>query len=105
PDPDALDSEYSYAFHIDASLYAKYLREYAITRGVIRTEGKVVDVHLDSESGDISQLRMESGEEIAGDIFIDCSGFGGVLIEKTLHTGFESWKHWLPCDRAWAAPT
>ncbi len=105
PDPDALDSEYSYAFHIDASLYAKYLKEYAIARGVVRTEGKVVDVHLDNENGDISQLHMESGEKIAGNIFIDCSGFRGVLIEKTLHTGFESWKHWLPCDRAWAAPT
>ena len=103
-DPKAINSTYNYAYHFDAHLYSKFLRGFAEPRGVRRTEGKVIDVALAPESGDIASVRMESGEIITGDLFIDCSGFRSLLIGQALQTGFEDWSQWLPCDRALAVP-
>ncbi len=93
-----------YAYHFDASLYAKLLSEYSQARGVKRIEGKVVDVIQNQQSGNIEQLVLEDGQHIDGDLFIDCSGLRGLLIEQTLNTGYEDWRHWLPCDSAVALP-
>ena len=94
----------NYAFHFDATLYADYLREFSTDRGVNRTEGKVVDVKVKSCNGYIESLLLESGEKIEADLFIDCTGFKGLLIEGALKTGFEDWSHLLPCDTAVALP-
>ena len=97
-------NELSYAYHIDATSYAKYLREFAEQDGVTRVEGKIVEVNQ-TESGDISELVLESGQVVKGDLFVDCSGFVSLLMDKTLGTEFEDWTHWLPCDRAIAVQT
>jgi tryptophan halogenase len=97
-------STFSYAYHLDAGLYAAFLRRFAESRGVSRVEGKVKGVGRDGVSGRLAELTLESGGRIAGDLFIDCSGFRSLLLGGELGVQWQDWSHWLPCDRAWAVP-
>ncbi|WP_158970071.1 tryptophan halogenase family protein [Paraglaciecola sp. L3A3] len=94
----------NYAYHLDATRYAQYLRKFSEKLGVTRVEGKIQQVQQ-HPSGDIKSLLLESGELIEGDLFIDCTGFAGLLIDKTLKTEYEDWSHWLPCNSAIAVQT
>lgn len=98
-------SRINYAYHFDAGLYAKFLRQKYEPKGVRRVEGKIASVEQDGESGFITALVLESGERVSGDLFVDCTGFRGLLIEQTLKAGYEDWRHWLQTDSALAVQT
>lgn len=93
-----------YAYHFDAGLYAKFLRKYCENLGVKRVEGIINEVKIHDDNGYVKAVKLESGQEISGDLFVDCTGLKALLIEQTLSTGYDDWSHWLPCDRAMAVP-
>jgi tryptophan halogenase len=97
-------AEIAYAYHFDAGLYARMLRRLAEDKGAKRIEGMVVSVNQNPESGFVETVQLESGQEIAADLFLDCSGFRALLIGGALGVDFDDWTHWLPCDRALVAP-
>ena len=99
-----LPSGIAWAFHFDALRYAAFLRDLAGKGGVRRTEGEVVGVEPDGRGG-IAAVVLADGERVSGDLFLDCSGFRGLLIEQALHAGYDDWSRWLPCDRALAVPS
>ena len=90
----------AYAYHFDAGLYALHLRKVAESQGVVRREGRVVEVGQDAESGFVTHVELEGGARIAGDLFIDCSGFRGLLIGGAMEVGYRDWSEFLPCNRA-----
>jgi tryptophan halogenase len=104
PDPRNIRSRHDYAYHFDAMSYARFLRGYAEARGVTRHEGRIETVTQDPETGFVTQVATGDGRAFSGDLFIDCSGFRGLLIEGALQTGYDDWSRWLPMDRAVAAP-
>ena len=99
------ESPLNYAYHLDAGLYGRFLRGMAEADGARRVEGKIASVRQNAESGFVEALVMESGEAVEGDLFVDCTGFRGLLIEQTLKAGFEDWGHWLPTNSALAVQT
>ncbi|MGB3165487.1 MAG: tryptophan halogenase family protein [Alteraurantiacibacter sp.] len=102
---DGVKATPAHAYHFDAGLYAAFLRRYAEARGVRRVEGRIGAVRQDGASGNVSALCLDGGREIAGELFIDCTGFRALLIGETMGSGYSDWSHWLPCNRALAVPT
>ena len=95
----------NYAYHLDASRYSKYLRRLSEPRGVQRIEGKIVRYTKHEGSGDVRSVILESGQEIEGDLFIDCTGFRALLIGDAMNEPVDDWSQWLFCDRAIAVQT
>ena len=98
-------SQINYAYHLDAGKYAQFLRQKFEPKGVKRVEGRISNVEQDGETGYVTALVLENGDRVVGDLFVDCTGFRGLLIEQTLKTGYEDWRHWLQTDSALAVQT
>ena len=107
PDTDRLkiESTFGYAYQFDSSKYAKFLRKFAEANGVKRIEGRITHSEQDNTTGHISSVSLEPGRSVEADLFIDCSGFRGLLIEQVYKTGYDDWSEWLPCNRAIAVPS
>ena len=95
----------NYAYQLDATRFAKFLRKMAEGEGTTRIEGKIASVELEPMSGNIASLTLQSGARVEGDLFVDCTGFRSILMEQALHVGYDDWTHYLPCDSAIAVQT
>ena len=95
----------TYAFHLNATAYAAFLRQKSEALGVRRVEGKISEITVDPETGDIQSLKLDEDRQVAGDFFIDCTGFRSLLLGGALDVEFEDWGHWLAADRALAVQT
>jgi tryptophan halogenase len=98
-------ADYQYAYHFDAGLYANFLKSFSIKLGIKHIDTKVESVNLNNDTGFIHSVSLNNNQVIEADLFIDCSGFKGLLIEGALETGYESWNDVLICDRAIAIQT
>lgn len=105
PQPPRADFDvFDWAIHFDAGRFARFLRQFSEARGVLRIDAKIADVRRDGADGRITALGLDTGADLEGDLFIDCTGFRGLLIQGALGVGYEDWRRWLPCDRAIALP-
>jgi flavin-dependent dehydrogenase len=93
-----------YGYHFDAVLLGEYLHKKAVQRGVKYTKCHVTGVQL-NERGEIASVSIQDGEPVTADIFVDCTGFAGILIQKALDTPFVSFSNNLFNDSAIAMPT
>jgi tryptophan halogenase len=105
PQPPSSLSVFDWALHFDASLFAKHMRQFATSKGCRHIDGMITEVQQRPDDGFIESVRLDDGTEVRGDLFIDCSGFHGLLIDKTLDVGYEDWSDWLFCDGAWVVQT
>lgn len=105
PNPPTPLADYQYAYHFDAGLYANFLADFSLKLGVNRVDAFVKQVNKNDNDGFIQSVTLDNGEVIEGDLFIDCSGFKGLLIQEALDTGYDDWSHWLICDKALAVQT
>lgn len=102
PNPGSQLGIFDWALHFDAALFAQHMRRFAEKQGVLRVDARITDVKLGAEDGFIESLTLDSGLAVAGDLFIDCSGFRALLLGEALGVGYEDWSHWLLCDGAFA---
>jgi tryptophan halogenase len=92
----------NYAYHLDAGKFAEMLRSFSVTQlGVRHIVDDVVNVRL-GDGGDIEALQLKAHGEIAGDLFIDCTGFAALLIGKVYNVPFRDCSDTLFADRALA---
>lgn len=99
PNNKPFQGECNYAYHLDAVLFGHYLRDIAKSRGVNHVVDLVTDVHL-NENGFVRALQTKEHGELEGDLFIDCSGFAGLIINKVLKADWVDFSDDLFCDRA-----
>ncbi|WP_146576205.1 tryptophan halogenase family protein [Neorhodopirellula pilleata] len=89
----------NYAYHLDAGRLAVFLREIALAEGVEHRVGDVVGARCDRD-GNLNEVFVENQASLVADLYIDCSGFASVLIDRAMHSGWTDWSSQLLCDRA-----
>jgi len=89
----------TYAFHMNALKFADYLCELSLARGVNHHMDHVVDIEM-AENGNIDAVQTRAGKRIEADLFVDCTGFAALLIEKKMGVKWIDCSQWLLCDRA-----
>lgn len=92
----------NYAYHLDAGKFAMILRDHAVNHlGVRHVVGDVTRIHQ-AENGDITSVELADRQLLAGDLFIDCSGFAALLIDGVYKVPFQRCSDTLFIDRALA---